>query len=264
MLTLKRVPGVSDTTPLTIINESPGGGTGVVYQSTASDQGFLIAHTTAQSSVAWVEGVNWGGSNEFIIKSGSNGLTLKPTGDAVISGNLDVDGVMNTTTMNLTSDVWDNFPLVITNNGDNWFQGEYIANANNVGCLFRYKTSGSSSYWWSGVWGSNTNDCNIRFDYKGLSIKSNASAVRSGNLDVGLGQANTSIKTYVNYGGHAGNVEIEARWQYEAYIYFNTTYVHGLLVVATKQVIYMFCGLYQIYFYKPTTNASDDRLKENE
>ena len=25
----------------------------------------------------------------------------------------------------------------------------------------------------------------------------------------------------------------------------------------------MYCGLNQIYFYKPTTNASDDRLKEN-
>ena len=64
--------------------------------------------------------------------------------------------------------------------------------------------------------------------------------------------------------GHAGNVEIEARWQYEAYIHFNTTYVHGLLVFATKQVNYMFCGLDQVYFYKPTVNASDDRLKENE
>ena len=86
----------------------------------------------------------------------------------------------------------------------------------------------------------------------------------SGNLDVGPDQANTSIKAYVNYGGHAGNVEIEARWQYEAYIHFNTTYAHGLLVFATKQVNYMFCGFDQIYFYKPTTNASDDRLKENE
>ena len=26
----------------------------------------------------------------------------------------------------------------------------------------------------------------------------------------------------------------------------------------------MYCGLNIIYFYKPTTNASDDRLKENE
>ena len=154
----KRIPGVSYTNPLAIINESLGGGTGVVYQSKASGQGFLIAYTTAQSSVAWVEGVNWGGSNEFIIKSGSNGLTLKPTGDAVISGNLDVDGIMK---YNKTNDAWDNFPLVVTNNGDNWFQGEYIATANQVGCLFRYKTSGSSTYWWTGVWGSNTNDFNM-------------------------------------------------------------------------------------------------------
>ena len=26
----------------------------------------------------------------------------------------------------------------------------------------------------------------------------------------------------------------------------------------------MFCGLDQVYFYKPIQNASDDRLKENE
>ena len=69
---------------------SPGGGTGVVYQSTASGQGSIIAYVTAQSSVARESGVNWGGANEFIIKSGSNGITLKPTGDASISGNLDV------------------------------------------------------------------------------------------------------------------------------------------------------------------------------
>ena len=91
VLTLKRVPGVSDTRPLVIVNDSPGGGTGVVYQSTASGQGFIIAYVAAQSSVAWGSGVNWGGANEFVIKSGSNGLTIKPTGDVAISGNLDVN-----------------------------------------------------------------------------------------------------------------------------------------------------------------------------
>ena len=90
VLTLKTIPGVSDTSPLVIINDSPGGGTGVVHQSTASGQGFIIAYITAQSSVAWEEGGKWGGSNEFTIKSGSNGLTIKPTGDTTISGNLNV------------------------------------------------------------------------------------------------------------------------------------------------------------------------------
>ena len=41
--------------------------------------------------------------------------------DTTTSEHLDVDGVMGTTKINLTSDVWDAFPLVITNNVDNWF-----------------------------------------------------------------------------------------------------------------------------------------------
>ena len=43
VLTLKRVPGVSDTSPLAIINESTGGSTCVVYRSTQSGQGLLTA-----------------------------------------------------------------------------------------------------------------------------------------------------------------------------------------------------------------------------
>ena len=91
-------------------------------------------------------------------------------------------GIMNTTKMNLTNDVWNNFPLAITNTGTNWFQGEYIATGNEVGCLLRYKTSGSSTYWWSGVWGANTNEFHIWFNCQGLSLKSNGSAVLSGSL----------------------------------------------------------------------------------
>ena len=84
------------------------------------------------------------------------------------------------------------------------------------------------------------------------------------NLDVGTTQTQTSIKTYVNHAGHQGNVDIEAMWSTQAYINFNTTASDGLLFTATKDVIYMHCGLDIVYFYKPTTNASDDRLKENE
>ena len=170
VLTQKRFPGVSDTHPLTIINESLGDGTGVVCQSTASGQGFHIAYMIAQSSVSWVEGVNWGSSNEFTIKSGSNGLTLKPTGGAVLSG----------------------------------------------------------------------------------------------KLDVGQDQAQTSIKPYVSHAGHQGNVETEATWDTRGYINFDTTASDGLLFLATQDVIYMNCGLDIVCFYKPTTNASDGRLKEIE
>ena len=51
---------------------------------------------------------------------------------------------------------------------------------------------------------------------------------------------------------------------HKAVIHFNTTNPDGLLLIATKDDLYLYCGLNIIYFYKPTTNASDDRLKENE
>ena len=89
---------------------------------------------------------------------------------------------MNTTNIDLTNDDATSFPLVITNTGGNWFQGEYTATANQVGCLFKYKTSGYSIHWWSGMWGANTNEFNIWFNYQGLQFKSKGSAVLSGSL----------------------------------------------------------------------------------
>ena len=133
--------------------------------------------------------------------------------DTAISGNSDVCGIMNTTRINLKNDDQNSFPLAITNTGANWFHGEYVATANKVGCLFRYKTSGSSTYWWSGVWGANTNDFNTCFKYKGLSIKSNGSAATSGNLDVGVGAASSLVKAHVNHEGSTGHIQIEAKIQ---------------------------------------------------
>ena len=86
----------------------------------------------------------------------------------------------------------------------------------------------------------------------------------SGNLDVGPSQTQSRIKAYVNHAGHQGNVEIHAKYNSEGYIHFNTTDAHGLLSIATKDVLYLYCGLNVIYFHKPTTNPSGDRLKRNE
>ena len=52
--------------------------------------------------------------------------------------------------------------------------------------------------------------------------------------------------------------------QMVCYADLNTDYAYGLLLIAVKDDLYMYRGLDIIYFYKPTTNASDDRLKENE
>ena len=47
------------------------------------------------------------------------------------------------------------------------------------------------------------------------------------------------------------------------FINLNTGYAEGLLLVAAKYDLYMYVGIEVVYLYKPTTNASDDRLKEN-
>ena len=47
-------------------------------------------------------------------------------------------------------------------------------------------------------------------------------------------------------------------------IHFSTTNPDGLLLSATEDDLYPYCGLNTICFYKPTTNASDDRLRNEE
>ena len=109
---------------------------------------FLNLSTTTRTDGGWMYfKIN---NDDYIQLPGSdNKVDIHK--NTTISGNLDVGGIMNTTKMNLRNDVWDHFPLAITNNGDNWFQGEYMANANNGGCLLRYKASGPATYWRSGV-----------------------------------------------------------------------------------------------------------------
>ena len=126
---------------------------------------------------------------------------------------------IRTTGIHLTNDVRDNFPLAITNNGDNLFQGEYIANANNLGCPFRDKTNGSATYWWSGIWGANTNGFNIWFNYPGLSLKSHGSAAISGNLNVGVDAVSSIVKAYVNHEGSTCSLQLEARWRNQAFTF---------------------------------------------
>ena len=85
--------------------------------------------------------------------------------DASINSNLNVSK-----TLNLTS----------STNG--WFVGRYESTSNEAGVLFEYDTPASSTSWWQGVWGANTNGFNIWYNYQGLSLKSNGSAVLSGSL----------------------------------------------------------------------------------
>ena len=113
--------------------------------------------------------------------------------------------------------------MQIINSSQNWFVASLESTIAGDGCLMQWMTAASSSYWWSGVWGTNTNDFNIRFTYQGLSLKSNGSAVLSGSLtqnsdaslkcnveDVGLTDCtdmlgNINVKTYTRNDMEEGN-----------------------------------------------------------
>ena len=82
----------------------------------------------------------------------------------------------------------------------------------------------------------------------------------SGNLKVGPTQATTPFKAHVNHAGNQRTSQIEARRRSQGFIHFNTDYADGLLLTAVKDDLYMYCGLNAVHFYKPTTNASDDRF----
>ena len=71
----------------------------------------------------------------------------------------------------------------------------------------------------------------------------------NGNLDVGVTQAQTSIKAYINHAGYKGNIRIEPRWRSQGFIYVNTDCPEGLLLFAVKDDLYTYVGIEVVYFY---------------
>ena len=86
----------------------------------------------------------------------------------------------------------------------------------------------------------------------------------SGNLDVGVCASSSIVKAHVNHEGSTGSLQLEARWRNQSFLSPGTTYGSGYIFFLLKHDYYMYCGNNGIYFCKPTTNASDDRLKEND
>ena len=79
----------------------------------------------------------------------------------------------------------------------------------------------------------------------------------SGNLDVGITQAQTSITAYINHIGKTGYVEMEARWANQGYIHFKTNHTAGELFFAVKDSlrdkVYMYVGNDIVYMCEGTT-----------
>ena len=65
--------------------------------------------------------------------------------------------------------------------------------------------------------------------------------------------------------GYISYIELEAKWKSQGYLNFesNKPATH-CLVLTVNDELYLHCGDNKVHFYKTSTNASDDRLKENE
>ena len=91
-------------------------------------------------------------------------------------------------------------------------------NHNNNGLLFALRCRPLNQLWCFGVATSNQYIISHGNSTK-FSIQSNGNTTISGNSDVGPAQAQTPIKAYVNHAGYQGNIQIEARWRSECFIF---------------------------------------------
>ena len=97
-----------------------------------------------------------------------------------------------------------------------------------------------------------------------LTVNQNGDTTISGKLEVGVGASSSRVTVHVNHEGSIGSLQLVALWRNQSFLKFDTTYVNGYIFFQVKNEYYMYCGGDLVHFYKPTSNASDDRLKENE
>ena len=187
---------------------------------------FVNCFITAQSPSAWESGVNWGGANEFIITSGSNGFTLKPTGDAAISGNLDVN-VSNSPSPIKAYNTMDGYTSCIQLEAK-WNSQAYMKfESNKPGALYVFITVKDDLHMYCG-----NNKVHMCTD---TSI--------DGNLDVGQSQAQTSIKAYFNHAGSTGHIRIEGRYRDQGFLHFETNYQYGDFLIV-RNTFFIRCSNY--------------------
>ena len=156
------------------------------------NSGSWLQFSRDGTSNTWQAGMS--SDNSYVTRApdATNRLVVNQNGATTISGNFDVGKVL--ISQRITG-VTDTPPLKVNNSSNNgWTVGQFESTLNNIGCLVEYKMSASSTSWWTGVWGTNTTEFKILFNYKGLTIKPTGDAVISGNLDVGTSQAQSNVK----------------------------------------------------------------------
>ena len=231
-----------------------------------ANSGSWLQFSRDGTSNTWQAGMS--SDNSYVIRASdaTNMLIVNQKGNTTISGNLDFSKVL---TLQRNPAVSDTPPLTITNSSSNvWFLGQFESPVNNIGCLIEYKTIASSTSWWTGVWGSNTNEFNIWLNYKGLSLKPTGDAVINGNLDIGPSQAQSSMKTYVNHVGSTGYMMMEGRYRDQGVLHVETNYQYIEMLTVRNTHFFIRCSDYAgnpyVQTFPPLTQSPDDKVNENE
>ena len=203
-------------------------------------------HERVYVTDTWQTGID--SDNPYVIRASDTTTCLRvsPNGNSTISGNLDVS-VSNARTSVKAYKTMEGYTSFIELEAKWDSQGYLNSESNKPGAHYFFLTVKDDLHMYCGN--------NLVHIVKDTTI--------DGNLDVGVGASQTSIKAHVNHAGCICNVQIEARWRSQGFIHANTNYPEGLLLFVAKDALHMYVGIV-VYFYKPITHASDDRLKGNE
>ena len=162
--------------------------------------------------------------------------------DTSISSNLTINGDLDSSTK---------FSLDIKNptiHTEFWTLASFHQGISNSGSWLQFSRDGTSNTWQTGMSSDSSYVARASDATNRLVVNRNGNTTINGNLDVGITQAQTSIKAYVNHAGHQGNIQIEPRWRSQGFIHFNTNYPEGLLLSAVKDDLYMYVGVAVVYF----------------
>ena len=183
---------------------------------------------------------------------------VSTTGGAIKSSNLTINGDLDSSKK---------LPLDIkssTTHTEFWTLASFHQGIENSGSWLQFSRGGTSNTWQAGMSSDNSYVIRASDATNRVIVNQNGDTTIGGNLDVGVGAASSLAKAHVNHAGSTGHIQMEAEYRNQSFLSFGTTYVNGYIFFEVKNAYYMYCGGGFVHFYKPTSNVSDDRLKENE
>ena len=223
-------------------NAELGGYTGYAELRAA---GMFLNLSTTRTDGGWMYfKIN---NDDYMQLSGSDSkVTIYK--DTSISSNLTINGDLDSSTK---------FPLDIKNSTihtEFWTLASFHQGIENSGSWLQFSRDGTSNTWQAGMSSDKSYVISASDATKRLIVNQNGNTPVSGNLDVCVSNARTSIKTYNTMEGYTSYMELEATWNSPGYLHFesNKPGAHYSFLTV-KDDLHMYCGNNLVHMYKDTT-----------